>query len=226
MKKNDALIAVFVRNAFYKQIYYWALAIFVLAIFVITILVGILFYIVKHPPLPLFFATDDSSRLIHVIPVNVPNMSNDQVMQWTIQAVQQATSYDYNNYHAQLQSAQKYFNNYGWYHFMNALTASNNLLALTNRKQIVISQVVDTPKLLAQGLLAGSYAWKFQMPLLVSYWQPPYDKAAYANAEIITVIVQRQPVLASDHGLSIVELIATMATSGMAPQEISSTPTG
>jgi intracellular multiplication protein IcmL len=150
-------------------------------------------------------------RLIQIVPVNIANMSREDVTKWTVNAVESAFSYDYINYHAQLQNVQKYFTSYGWKKYMTALSDSNNLLALTNRKQIVIAHVVEEPKLKTEAMLSGALAWQYEMPLLVIYSMPPYDGSnQFSNALMVNVIVQRQQILEGDNGLGIVQLISRM----------------
>lgn len=224
--EQDALVLVFSRNAFYKRLHYLALATLLLTFLVIASLISILLYIFHHPPHPLYFAADNVSRLIQVVPVNVENMTVEQVEAWAVEAVEAAYSYDYINYRSQLQNAQKYFTNYGWSKYMEALIASNNLIAVTERKMVGIAEVVGPLKIVAQGILGGAYAFKFQMPVLVTYSYPPFDgKSKFANALQVTVIVQRQPVLQSYKGLGIVQLIGAIVTGNNQPQEISTTPT-
>lgn len=224
---NSGLALIFARNAFYKRLHYLVLAAFALSILVIGILTWVLYFLVKNPPQPLFFATDDAGRLVEIVPLDKPNMSTDEVIAWTIEAFQRSASYDFVNYRTQLQDAQKYFTEYGWSTYMKAMTLANNMPALIQRKQIVIAQVVSRPKIVAQGILGGAYAWKFEMPVLVTYWLPPYnDKSKFLNSQVVTVIVQRQEILKSYKGLGIVQLVAQLATdASAAPQEISSTPT-
>ena len=127
--------------------------------------------------------------------------------------MQTAYSYDFVNYRAELQNAQKYFASYGWQNYMKALSASNNFLALTTRKYVVIAKVVAAPKLLVQGLLSGAYAWKFEMPVLVTYMYPPFTaESQFQNPLIVTVIVQRQDLLQSYQGLGVLQLIANIAS--------------
>lgn len=225
---HDALVAVFSRNAFYRRLHFLALSAFALSLFAIGILVGVILYLLRNPTHPLYFATDTVGRLIQIIPVSQPNMTTDGAMQWAKEAVEAAYAYDFINFRAQLQGAQKYFTNYGWSRYTSALTASNNLPALIQRKQIILAQVVGPIKVLTQGLLGGAYAWKFEMPLLVTYWEPPYDdKSKFYNPLDVIVIIQRQPVLQGYKGLGVVQLIAKIATTpSAAPQEISGTPTG
>lgn len=210
---EDPLILVHLRNQFYKKKYYLVLGTYVLCMIAIVILVTLLVYVVRHPTRPLYFLTDSVGRLIQEVPVTMPGMSTDAVSAWTIEAVEAAYSYDFMNYRAQLQDAQKYFTEYGWRSYMAGLTASNNLLALAERKMVFVANVVGKPKLINQGILGRAYAWKFQMPLLVNFLEPPYDKTTFSNAYQVTVIVQRQKLLQSYKGLAILQMIAAAPTS-------------
>src|SRR5262245_29433964 len=127
MSSNDALVLILSRNAFYRRLYILALAATALNLVVICMLGASLGYLLKNPVRPLYFAADEVGRLIQIVPVNVPNMSTEEVTKWTVDAVQAAYSYDYINYRAQLQSVEKYFTRYGWGKYMQALSLSGNL---------------------------------------------------------------------------------------------------
>jgi len=200
------------------------LGIYFLSIIVIMILASILYYLIKKPAEPLYFVADKAGRLIQDIPVQVPNMPLDDVIAWTIEAVQSAYSFNVLNYREQLQSAEKYFTDYGWRTYMDGLRAANNLTAVEQRKLIIVAKVVGKPKVLVQGRMSGAYAWKFQIPLLVTYSYPPYDdKSQFQNPLSLTVIVQRQPLLSSDRGLGIVQMIGNIVNSPQT-QNLSATP--
>ena len=47
---------------------------------------------------------------------------------------------------------------------MHGLTSSNNLVALNQRKFVIIAKAVDKPKLLSVGMIGGAYRWKFEDP--------------------------------------------------------------
>lgn len=220
----DALKLVFERNTFYRQMYFLMLGAFALSLVVMGLLATVLMYLYKNPTHPLYFATDEVSRLIPIIPINQPNMSTQDVTKWAIAAVEAAYTYDYVNYRAQLQSSQKYFTDYGWTKYMASLRASNNLNALTVSKQVVVTKVIAPPTLITEGILGGGYAWKFKMDLLVNYSTPPYDtKSVYSNALNIEVIIQRQPILQSYKGLGVVQMVGSYATK-LTPQTMSVKP--
>jgi intracellular multiplication protein IcmL len=214
MDSEDALVLVFSRNAFYRRLHFLVFSAFILSLIVIAILGTTLSYLLKNSTKPVYFAADDVGRLIQIIPVNTPNMSIEGVMNWTVKAVESAFSYDYVNYHGQLQAVQNYFTSYGWSTYINALSLSGNLRALTTRNQIVIAKVIEKPKIVNEGLLAGAYAWKFQFPILVTYSMPPYDGSnEFTNSLIVSVIVQRQQILEGENGLGIVQLVSNLAGS-------------
>src|SRR3990167_1013088 len=225
MEKQDALVAIFTRNAFYQRFYYLVLLTFALSLVIIAILLGIIVFLIKNPVHPLYFAADKISRLIRDVSVNQP-MSQDMVSQWVVEAVQAANSYDYLNYRFQLQDAQKYFVDYAWQNYLRALTASQNLVSITRLRLVMVAKVVGSPQLQKEGLLSGAYAWKYQMPVLVTAWNPPYDDKSKSNIPfLVTVTVQLQAILQSYKGLGIVQYIGeTVATTQ--PSEISLTPTG
>jgi intracellular multiplication protein IcmL len=227
MKTTDALVAVLERNAFYKRQYLLALCAFCLNMVMIIVLGWVGYFLLQHPARPVYFAADAVGRLLPIVPVTQPSLTTQKTIDWAIHAVEEVYSYDYMNYHAQLQRAQKYFTNYGWSRYMKALALSNNLLALEQRKMVILANVVELPKILAQGLLGGAYTWKLQMPLLVTYWLPPYNnESKFSNPLDIVVLVQRQPELQSDQGLGILQVIGSFATAASfnQTQEISNVP--
>lgn len=226
MNTNDVVAAIFERNSFYRRQYFLALGAFALSLIVIVMLFFMYLYLRKNPTQPLYFATDSVGRLIEVIPTDKPNMTTDEVTAWAIEAIQDTFSYDYINYRKQLQNAEKYFTTYGWNNYMKALKANNNLVALNQRKMLVSARVIEQPKLIAQGILGGAYAWKYQMSLLMTYSLPPYDeKSKFYNPLQATMIVQRQEALKGYKGLGVVQVIANIVTTGgNQPREISATP--
>jgi len=215
---DDAMQMVQLRNQFYQKKFYYSLGIFILMLIMAGILIGALVYLIKHPTRPVYFVADEVGRLMYEVPLSQPAMSLEEVTAWTVDAVETANTFNYINYRAQLQGSEKYFTQYGWQEYMKALQASNNLLSLEPRRMIFLAKVVQPPQLITQGILGGAYAYKFEMPVLISYLTPPYDnvlgKSRFDNAFVVDIIVQRQKILSSYKGLGIVQLIMS------APQQV------
>lgn len=224
LERDDALMLVCLRNEFYRKKYRAMLGIYFLSLLCVLVLMGVIVYLIRNPTHPLYFATDKVARLIPEVPVQEPNMTTQDVSNWAVNAIESAYSYDFVNYRAQLQDSQKYFTTYGWDRYLKALKDSDNLLALTKYKYVVTAKVVGAPILLNEGTLGGTHAWKFQMPVLVTYAEPPYDgKTGFQNPLMVTVTIQRQDLLLSYDGLGISRMIAVL---GVSPtQNMSITPT-
>lgn len=211
---DDAVTLVCMRNEFYRKKYYLALSVYLVSLVVVGVLIGMLVYLIKHPPEPFYFAADDVGRLIQEVPLSQPNMPVDDVTAWTIEAVQAANSYDFVNYRAELQEAQKYFTNNGWSRFIQGLNRSKNLDGVIKRKLIGVAKVIGSPTLVEMGLLSnGIYAYKYVMYVLVTYMRPPYDNNTnFQNPLQVTVVVGRQSVLLSYKGLGITQMITVPVT--------------
>jgi intracellular multiplication protein IcmL len=227
MVSIDPLALIFKRNSFYRRQYLLVLVAIGLAVLAIFTLLFVWFYIVKYPQSAFYFAVDNTGHLLEDVSIKEQYLTEADVFAWTIKAIESANSFDYINYRAQLENARKYFNDYGWINYKKSLDAANNLTAIIQRKMISTARVVDRPKILKVGILYDAYTWKLEMPLLVTYWLPPYDdKNKFSNSLQVTVVVQRQPVLQSYQGLSILQLIETSAAVSNQPQEISNVPIG
>jgi intracellular multiplication protein IcmL len=211
---DNPMMMVQLRNMFYQKKFYFLCGILSLSIVMLVLLIGTLIYVITHPTRPTYFVADEVGRLMYEVPLSQPNMSLEDVTAWTVNAVETTYTYNYINFRSQLQNAEKYFTQYGWQEYMKGLTASNNLLALQQRNMIFLARVVQAPKLITQGILGGAYAYKFEMPVVVSYLSSPYDnvlgKSRFDNAFIVDVIVQRQKILTSYKGLGIVQLVASI----------------
>ncbi len=212
-KLSEALMLVQLRNAFYKKKFHVVLGIFALTVVIIGVLASILIYLEVTKAQPRYFVADEVGRLMKDIPLSDLNMSADELIDWTIKAVEAANSFDFVNYRRQFQDAQKFFTDESWTTYMKELTISDNLLALKNRRWVFVAKVVEKPTLMTEGILGGVRAFKFQMPLLVTYLKPPsYDvKNSTSNAFIVTVIVVRRNLLESYKGLAVYSMVISSA---------------
>ncbi len=212
-KLSEALVLVQLRNAFYKKKFHFVLGIYALSLVIIGVLISIVIYLKAHEAQPHYFVADEVGRLMKDIPLSEVNMSSDDLIDWTVKAVEAANSFDFVNYRRQFQDAQKYFTDNSWATYMKELAISDNLLALKYRRWVFVAKVVEKPTLITEGVLSGVHAFKFQMPLLVTYLKPPsYDqKSSTSNAFVVTVIVVRRNLLESYRGLAVYSMVISNA---------------
>ncbi len=208
---EDALTAVTLRNNFYRDGQRKMTVILLLSVIGNFVLASILLYIVTHPPAPRYFATSISGRITPLFALNEPNQSDSAVLQWANQAAIAAFSYNFVNYRTELQASSGFFTPQGWDQFLNALKQSNNLDAVKAKKLIVSAVATRAPVILQKGVLNGSFAWRVQMPLLVTY-QSASEFTQQNN--VVTMLITRESTLNSPRGIGIAQFVVGPADGG------------
>jgi intracellular multiplication protein IcmL len=206
---EDVLTTVVMRNNFYRDGQRKMIIILLLSIIANFVLASMLVYIVTHPPTPKYFATSINGRITPLFALNEPNQSDSAVLQWANQAAIAAFTYNFVNYQAELQAASGFFTADGWDQFLNALQQSNNLDAVKAKKLIVSAVATRAPIILQKGVLNGRFAWRIQMPLLVTYQSA--SEFSQQNL-VVTMLVTRVSTLNSPRGIGIAQFVSGPST--------------
>lgn len=209
---EDALAVVQLRNQFYKDSQRKVMLALLVAILANFLLGGLLIYIITHPPAPKYFATSINGRITPLFPLNEPNQSDSAVLQWANQAAIAAFTYNFVNYRDELQASSGFFTAEGWDQFLNALQQSNNLDAVKAKKLIVSAVATRAPIILQKGILNGSYSWRVQMPILVTY-QSASEFTQQNN--VVTMLITRVSTLNSPRGIGIAQFVVGPASGGV-----------
>jgi intracellular multiplication protein IcmL len=209
---EDALTTVTLRNEFYRDSYRRVLLILLLSLVINLFLGGILIYMITHPPKPKYFATSINGRITPLFPLNEPNQSDSAVLQWANQAAIAAYTYNFVSWRKELQAASGFFTARGWKQFLDALQSSNNLDAVRSKKLIVSAVATQAPIILQKGVLNGSYSWRVQMPILVTY-QSASEFTQQNN--VVTMLITRVSTLNSPRGIGIEQFVVGPASGGV-----------
>jgi intracellular multiplication protein IcmL len=209
---EDALAVVTLRNKFYKDSQRKVILALLIALLVNLVLASMLVYILTHPPAPRYFATSISGRITPLFPLNEPNQSDSAVLQWANQAAIAAFTYNFVNYRDELQASSGFFTAEGWDQFLGALQQSNNLDAVKAKKLIVSAVATRAPIILQKGVLNGSYSWRVQMPILVTY-QSASEFSQQNN--VVTMLISRVSTLNSPRGIGISQFVVGPASGGV-----------
>lgn len=209
---EDALTVVTLRNQFYKDSQRKVVLALLVALVVNLVLASMLVYILTHPPAPKYFATSINGRITPLFPLNEPNQSDSAVLQWANQAAIAAFTYNFVNYRDELQASSGFFTAEGWDQFLNALQQSNNLDAVKAKKLIVSAVATRAPIILQKGVLNGSYSWRVQMPILVTY-QSASEFTQQNN--VVTMLIARVSTLNSPRGIGISQFVVGPASGGV-----------
>ena len=209
---EDALTAVVLRNNFYRDGQRKMIIVLLISMAANFVLGSMLVYIITHPPAPQYFATSINGRITPLFPLNEPNQSDSAVLQWANQAAIAAFTYNFVNYRSELQASSGFFTSDGWDQFLAALQQSNNLDAVKAKKLIVSAVATRAPIILQKGLLNGKYAWRVQMPMLVTY-QSASEFSQQNN--VVTMLITRVSTLNSPRGIGISQFVVGPASGGV-----------
>jgi intracellular multiplication protein IcmL len=206
---EDALAAVTLRNNFYRDGQRKMMLILLISVIANLILGAMLVYIIKHPPHPKYFATSINGRITPLFALNEPNQSDSAILQWANQAAIAAFTYNFVNYRSELQASSGFFTSEGWTQFLEALQESNNLEAVKAKKLIVSAVATRAPIILQKGMLNDHYAWRVQMPILVTYQSA--SEFTQQNS-VVTMLITRVSTLNSPRGIGIAQFVVGPAT--------------
>lgn len=190
-RAESALGAVMLRNAFYRDSYKKALISLIAVILLDIILVAGVAYKILNPPSPQYFPTTADGRMVPVIPLSNPAVSNSYVEQWAADAVRRSFSLDFMHWRSQLSDAEANYTPQGWKWFVDSLKASNNLNTLRDKKMVSTARVTGAPRVVRSQVVDGTYMWQVQMPVLVVYQNINRSISTPMN---VTVLVVRAPV--------------------------------
>lgn len=209
---EDALTVVALRNKFYKDSQRRVILALLFSTIMNALLLLIAIYLYFHIPAPRYFATAINGRITPLVALTEPNQSDSSVLQWANQATVAAFTYNFVNYRDELRAASGFFTGEGWQQFITSLEQSNNLDAVKAKKLIVSAVATGAPVILQKGLLNGIYAWRIQLPILVTYQSA--SEFTQQNL-VVTLLVTRVSTLNSPKGIGISQFVAGPAAGGV-----------
>jgi len=215
--QDDVLVKVSLRNQFYKDGHRKTVIAFLLSMVVNVIMGSLLTYIITHPPAPRYFATSIDGRITPLYPLDKPNMTDAQVLQWAAEAAVAVFSYNFVNYNSELQASSGYFTGYGWRQFQLVLQRSRLVEIVTSKKLILSAEPTGAPEKVRppQLLSNGRWAWEVRVPLKVYMTT---SQSAYTTQNFnVTMVVMRVSTLNAPSGIGIQQILVESNASGVTP---------
>lgn len=204
---DDALELVRLRNNFYRDNYRRLVGVVLLLIIINLLLVGTVVYLISSRPAPQYFATSTDGRITPLYPLSQPVVAPAELLQWANLAAVASYTYNFVNYRKELQTASEFFTPEGWTQFQNGLKSSRILETVIAKKLVVTAVPTAAPTIVDQGILNGRYAWKIQIPLLVTFEGAGGERIQ--QSVIVNMVVMRVSTLETPKGVAIVQFIAS-----------------
>jgi intracellular multiplication protein IcmL len=202
---HDALEVVKLKRNFYRDSYRLVVVALLVALLIIAGLVGTVYYQLTHKPTPQYFATTSDGKLIPMIPMDQPNLSDHSLLLWVENAVTSLYTFDFLNFRQTFQSDSQYFTKAGWSAYLDQLQASRNMDAVQSKKLTVRAVPSGAPVILSQANIDGVYSWRVQIPILVTYESL---SETFNQSLLVTLVIRRLSTLSSKYGIGISQFVA------------------
>ncbi|HBH25894.1 MAG TPA: type IV secretion protein IcmL [Rhodospirillaceae bacterium] len=196
---------VLLRNAFYRDGYRALLSIaLVQGVALLLLVVALATVALTKKTQDIYFATTQDGRLIRMMPLNEPNLSDAALLSWAAQAASEALTFGHNDYRRRLQEAQRHFTKAGWDSFTKGLEASDLIPRLEANNQVLTTVPSQAPMIESQGPMNGMYTWVVQIPVVLTYQSGNIrDPHRYT----LRVVIVRVPELESPYGVGIQKFV-------------------
>lgn len=205
-KSSGPLEVIIKRNEFYRDGYRTLLRIAVMQGVIIFGLIALnIFITTSREPMDKYFATTEDGRLIPMLPLDQPNLSEPALMSWAAQAATESMTFSFNDFRRRLQDASRHFTKTGWESFTAALQKSRIMETVEASQQVVSAAPQGAPVILQEGVMGGRYVWRLQMPMLITYQS---GTRARTDSWLVNMVVVRVPRLESPNGVGIEQWVA------------------
>lgn len=203
---EESLELVRLRNNFYRDNYRRVMKLLLIMSFVMVILVLTMAYLFTHRPEPKYFATTQSGRVLQLVPLSSPMLSTEALLSWASQVAMGTYTYNFANYRQKIQMQEVNFTSDAWQQFLTLLKDSGNIQAVDQRKINVSAVVSGAPVVVYQGMLDGRFAWKVQVPLLVTFVSAS-DR--FQKNYMVTMVIVRVSTVQNQNGVAVAQFIVS-----------------
>lgn len=203
---DESLELVRLRNNFYRDNYRRVMKLLLVMSLALVILVLTMAYLFTHRPEPKYFATTQSGRVLELVPLSNPMLSTEALLNWASQVAMGSYTYNFANYRQKIQMQENNFTSDAWQQFLLQLKQSGNIDAVDQRKINVSAVVSGSPVVVYQGMLDGRYAWKVQVPLLVTFVSASDH---FQKNYMVTMVVVRISTVQNQNGVAVAQFIVS-----------------
>jgi len=196
MATKDSVATILTRNSFYRDGYRFLLRVSMMQTVVIALLILVscgLFMTAKTKAV--YFATTSDGRIINIVPLNDPYLTQAQVIAWAASTAQNVMRFGYHDYRERLQKISSDFTPSGWESFNKALKEANFLEAIQARKLVATMDINAAPEIQSAFERNGVYTWYVRFPVTIKFDgdQPPQPIHTMLRLQIVRVSTLQNP---------------------------------
>jgi intracellular multiplication protein IcmL len=203
--QDEAVATELSRSAYSRERFIFLLRTLYCCLALIAVLTVANVYLAVRPIETKVIAKDPMGGIKELVTLEKPLNSQNEMLAWATNAVTGAFTLSFSNYQQQLQDIRFNFTEPGWKGFQEALRGRGVLDAIINSKFVSTAVPTAAPVVLQQGLIEGQYAWRIEIPLIVTY-ESASGRASQSFLVEATII--RRPETENPRGLGIQSIVA------------------
>ncbi|MDD4615547.1 MAG: DotI/IcmL/TraM family protein [Alphaproteobacteria bacterium] len=119
--------------------------------------------------LPVFYAMTPDSRVKLLIPLQMPNMTNQAILSWATTAITEVMTMGFGDMDMRLPKQKNRFTEGGWVSYMKTFEKLQIRENFKQRQLVLTTVPSNTPVIVAQGMEKERYIWVIQMPIVMTY---------------------------------------------------------
>ncbi|GJD89410.1 hypothetical protein BHAOGJBA_2937 [Methylobacterium hispanicum] len=167
--QDEAVATELSRSAYSRERFIFLLRTLYCALGLIALLTVANVYLAVRPVETKVIAKDPMGGVRELVTLEKPLNSQNEMLTWATSALTGAFTLSFSNYPQQLQDIRFNFTEPGWKGFQEALRGRGVLDAIINSKFVSTAVPTAAPVVVQQGLIGGKYAWRIEIPMLVTY---------------------------------------------------------
>lgn len=185
MTIDDALKTIVSRNNFYRDGYRLMLRIsFIQMIAILVLAGGLVALILTSKVEHVFFATTTDGRIINIVPLNDPYITDGALVAWVADTSKRVLSLSFSDFRQRLQDVAYNFTPNGWETFSKALKEARILELIEERKMVTEMTIEAAPEIIKKGEDKGVYTWILQMPVVLTFKGEQAPQALRGNLRV------------------------------------------
>ena len=133
---------------------------------IVLLIVAVIALVVVRPR-PSYFAVTPSLRLIHLTPLDKPEVPPSAVADWAVDTTARTFSFGFTNYRQTLIGVRDRYTQQSYNELLASL--AQTLSVVKSKHLDIVMTPVSAPVIASTGVLDGRYAWLIQFRCLMSY---------------------------------------------------------
>ena len=156
-------------------------------------------------PQPVYFAVTPDLRVMELPPLSIPVVSDNTIVNWTVDAVTRALSLDFLHYREKLMDSRINFHPEAFNSFVSSLQSSGNLQKIQDERLNLSCVMRQAALVTNSGVVQGRMTWRIEMPILLSYQS---SRGIVSSQPLLAqVLVQRASTLSNPRGIVIRQIV-------------------